>query len=310
MELQGKLHEFEAAGVRVYALSYDEPEALADFRDAFGITFTLLSDPDSLVIRDYGILNTLIAEDDHPWFGIPFPGTYVTDTQGRVNEKFFENNLVLRAGPEQLLRAATGTPDDGLEQPSGAVPGEPDVETVVEPLVERGDVRPQVFVDGEQLATGVLRDLVVRFEIPAGRHLYASPAPAGMVAVDLVLDPQSHIVSRSLQRPVNHSHTMAGTAEHFDVHSGVVELRLPVTVNGSVVRAEDKSNVILTGQVRWQVCDDEVCDVPQKQAFEITVPVAASVVSELGARSGDSRVRSMNAVTHFKKMSSRRSESG
>ncbi len=82
MELQEKMPAFEALGIRVLALSYDEPDALKDFQDAYGITFTLLSDPDSRVIRGYGILNTLIAEDDHPWFGIPFPGTYVTDSQG------------------------------------------------------------------------------------------------------------------------------------------------------------------------------------------------------------------------------------
>ena len=55
---------FEALGIRVVALSYDEPDALKDFQDAYSITHTLLSDPDSRVIRDYGILNTLIAEDD------------------------------------------------------------------------------------------------------------------------------------------------------------------------------------------------------------------------------------------------------
>ena len=50
----------------------DEPDALADFRSAHEATFTMFSDPDSEVIRDFGILNTTIAEDDHPWYGIPY----------------------------------------------------------------------------------------------------------------------------------------------------------------------------------------------------------------------------------------------
>ena len=62
---------FEAAGIAVYALSYDEPDALRDFRDAHQITYSLLSDPDSKVISDFGILNTLIDPNDHPWYGIP-----------------------------------------------------------------------------------------------------------------------------------------------------------------------------------------------------------------------------------------------
>ena len=39
---------FDAAGIAVYALSYDEPDALQDFRDARNITFTLLSDAVSI----------------------------------------------------------------------------------------------------------------------------------------------------------------------------------------------------------------------------------------------------------------------
>ena len=129
---------FEAAGVRVYALSYDEPDALRDFAEAYGITYPLLSDPDSQVIREYGILNTLIREDDHPWFGIPFPGSYVTDTGGRITQKFFENNLAMRVGPEQLLHAANGdsalarTPDENLSQ------------------INRARLAPEVFVDGDE----------------------------------------------------------------------------------------------------------------------------------------------------------------
>ncbi len=71
------MQDFDAAGVAVYALSYDEADALRDFGDAHGITYTLLFDPDSNVIRSFGILNTLIDPDDHPWYGIPYPGTYV-----------------------------------------------------------------------------------------------------------------------------------------------------------------------------------------------------------------------------------------
>ncbi len=71
------MQHFDEAGIEVYALSYDETDALKDFADAHNITYTLLSDPDSQVIRSFGILNTLIDPTDHPWYGIPYPGTYV-----------------------------------------------------------------------------------------------------------------------------------------------------------------------------------------------------------------------------------------
>ena len=176
MQLQEKMSVFDALGISVLAISYDEPDALKDFQDAYGITYTLLSDPDSKVIRDYGILNTLIAEDDHPWFGIPFPGTYVTDSQGTITHKFFENNLVLRVGPEELLRAVDG---DALSEYIG------------NPVSDTADAEPKVFLEGEHLAVGVLQHLVCQINVPQGRHLYADPAPQGMIPFTLTLDAQS-----------------------------------------------------------------------------------------------------------------------
>jgi len=290
------MRDFAAAGVRVYALSYDEPEALKDFRDAYSITYSLLSDPDSAVIRRYGILNTLIAEHDHPWFGIPFPGTYITDASGKVTQKFFENNLVLRAGPEQLLRAVAGEKAE------------------TSPLrltdIAPHEVQPEIFVEGDRLAVGVLRELVARFEVPQGRHLYAAPAPSGMLAVDLTLNPHPMIVSKPLQRPVSHTHTLPASAESFEVHSGVVELRLPITVNGTVVSSETNKEFELSGTVSWQVCDDEVCDVPQQRPFQIALPVTGVVQSDLRASSSGTQGKAMNGLQHFQNMKSRRLKEG
>ena len=59
------------------------------------MTYDLLSDVDSAVIREFGILNTLISPDDpeqaagRGFYGVPFPGVYVTDESGVVSEKFF-----------------------------------------------------------------------------------------------------------------------------------------------------------------------------------------------------------------------------
>ena len=50
---------YRAAGVRLYALSYDEPDALADYAAAHDTTFTMLSDPDSEVIR-------VVRDPQHP----------------------------------------------------------------------------------------------------------------------------------------------------------------------------------------------------------------------------------------------------
>jgi len=291
VQLQEKMSAFDALGISVLAISYDEPDALKDFQDAYGITYTLLSDPDSKVIRDYGILNTLIAEDDHPWFGIPFPGTYVTDSQGIITHKFFENNLVLRVGPEELLRAVDG---DALSEYMG------------NPVSDSADAEPKVFLEGENLAVGVLQHLVCQINVPQGRHLYADPAPQGMIPFTLTLDAQSKLVIRELIRPASEAHTMAGTGEVIQVNHGRVELRLPITANAAITSTTEPTMLDLSGEVSWQTCDEDVCDVPRRSRFAFHVPIEGAVVPEFMTKPGNPKVRAMYGMNHFKKMSSRR----
>ncbi len=284
------MQDFDAADIRVYALSYDEADALRDFRDAHGITYTLLSDPDSDVIRSFGILNTLIDPNDHPWYGIPYPGAIVVSAEGAVTHKFFDNNLAVRAGPEQLLRAALGQP---MLEPRGdkAAPQE---------------VQVSVALDGNHLAPMVQRDLVVRFSVPEGRHVYAEPAPQGSVALEVTLDGSDRLVQRPIVRPASQPHTLEATGESFRVHHDVFELRLPLAVNGA--SPSDAAEITISGEVRWQCCDDEVCDLPTSQRFELTLPVSEPPAVAL--RSSRGATVEPNAMAHFQRMSERRRGSG
>lgn len=284
------MRDFDAAGVRVYALSYDEPDALRDFRDAHGITFTLLSDPDSAVIRSFGVLNTLIDPNDHPWYGIPYPGAIVVNAEGAITHKLFDSNLSVRTGPERLLWAALGQP-------------------VLAPEVDRAaprDVQVSIALDGVHLGLTVQRDLVVRFSVPTGRHVYAKPAPAGSVAVDVTLDESDRLVQRPPVRPASAPHTLADTGESFPVHDGVFELRLPLTVNSP--SRGDAADIMISGEVRWQCCDDELCDPPTSQRFELTVPVSEPPAPALQTERG--AALEPNARAHFQRMSERRRQPG
>jgi peroxiredoxin len=64
VELQRVLPELETAGYCMYAISYDTREQLRNFADQHGIRYPLLSDVGSVVIKQYGILNTLISPDE------------------------------------------------------------------------------------------------------------------------------------------------------------------------------------------------------------------------------------------------------
>ena len=76
----------QKAGLGVAAVSYDSNATLKRFADAHQITYPLLSDPGSGVIRKFGILNTNIPEGNM-FYGIPFPGDYLLAADGTVKDK-------------------------------------------------------------------------------------------------------------------------------------------------------------------------------------------------------------------------------
>mgnify|MGYP000882672267 CR=1 FL=1 len=273
----------------LFVITYDEPDALASFADEYGITYPLLSDPDSIVIERFGILNTLVDPDDHPWYGIPFPGSYVLDSDGVIVAKFFEAELTLRANADQLLRAALG-------EPIGIEPAPP--------IEEPAEVTVEATYDGEQLLPVVLRDLVVTLRVPEGQHLYSDPVPAGMVATSVALDDDVPVVQRDAQFPPTREHRLSGTGEVLHVYDGDVHVRVPITYLSSKFFDDDGVDVAtIRGTVTWQSCDDTVCHLPASHRFEIELPVGKHNLPEFVRAEGSPR---MDFNKHFQQMTARR----
>lgn len=292
MELQAKIDAFTAAGAVVYALSYDEANALADFRDAYGITYTLLSDPDSRVIRELGVLNTLVKADDHPWFGVPFPGTYIVAENGCVSQKFFNHNFALRIGPEMLLRALKPAGPDANES-ERALPTE---------------TTANVFIEGERLIVSVLRELVARIKVPAGRQVVAAPASGERIAVDLRLQDHPRLVVGDVSQPAGKPLRLRDTGEIVQVYDGVIELRVPLAVNSNLADAAiyQQEDITFSGELCWQTVSVDGSAKAHSQAFEITTAVGPALRSELTTPVDGVVVRAMNGMQHFQQLAARR----
>ena len=141
------MDELRKNGIGLAVISYDSPQILADFSKRQGITYPLLSDVGSATIRRYGILNTVIEEALGPngkdpavladlqryvtvtqaserFRGIPFPGTFMLDRQGRVTARFFEDyywerhtvsSIMLRVGGAKTLVEAIQASTEHLD---------------------------------------------------------------------------------------------------------------------------------------------------------------------------------------------------
>ena len=83
MELGEWQDRFEAIGVNVVAMTYDDPAVLSVFASGLGLGYTLLSDPDGEYMGALGIRNEEYGPG-HRGFGIPHPGIMLIDTSRTV----------------------------------------------------------------------------------------------------------------------------------------------------------------------------------------------------------------------------------
>ena len=208
----------------------------------------------SEVIRRYGILNTGI-EPGETWYGIPFPGTFILDAEGRVVERIFEESYRTRF---------TGR---GLVERLGAEPTGNATRIVGEHLA--ADVVPS----DTTLAPG--QELLLTLEVTAGEgiHVYA-PGDHPYRTLRLVLDPESPFVAQEPLYPEAEPYRFEPLFETVPVFTGSFRVRQPVVLVATRELAgqarEPGATVTLAGRLEYQACDAETCFLPASVPVSLT----------------------------------------
>ena len=115
MELNGWKDRFEAIGVTVVGMTYDDHEVLSEFASDRELGYALLSDPDGEYVAELGIRNEEYGPG-HPGFGIPHPGILLIDTSRAILYKAAMEDYRERPPFDQLFDAVSSA----LEEPGGA----------------------------------------------------------------------------------------------------------------------------------------------------------------------------------------------
>jgi hypothetical protein len=280
--------------VALYAISYDDREVLSEFADAQSIPYPLLSDVDSEVIRRYGILNDQVGPGDGLLYGIPYPGAYVTDGDGVVVAKFFHDSYKKRDSPEWLLDAARGRRTLDVDAPS-ATGGEPAVRITATVHGGRGTIRQ-----------GILRALLVRFDLDPGLHLYGAPAPGGMVPASIRVTGPPGLVVEEARWPPTRPLRLEATGVDLQVWAGRFEVVVPFHATGelaSETRPLDVPEVTLEVAVRYQACDDAVCLLPRTETLALTVPLDVIDVPRIALHAGHGqREAAFDGTPHLRRL--------
>ncbi|QXJ21709.1 thioredoxin-dependent thiol peroxidase [Actinomadura graeca] len=100
VDFQSSLADLEAAGATVVGVSPDAPAKLAKFREKEGLSFPLLSDPGTEVLRAYG------AYGEKKLYGKVVVGvirsTFIIDPEGKVEKAYY--NVKATGHVERLRR--------------------------------------------------------------------------------------------------------------------------------------------------------------------------------------------------------------
>ena len=262
MELQKSLLDFERHHIVPFAISYDTVEVLAGFAAKHGITYTLLSDEGSKVIRALGLFNEHVFEHhavygvpkrDAAW-GVPYPGVFLLDEQGHVLQKRFQQSYRERETGVAFLEHGFG----GTSSVHGAlVQG------------QAQGVQVAARLDSPTYRTFQRLWLTVDITLDAGLHVYGQPIPEGFIPVSIDIAPLEGLVVGTPEFPTPTLHRLEGLDEDFYIYEGALTVAMPLTFS----QEGDDTTVRVT--VRYQACSDDAgCFMPQK--VELPLPVQAA----------------------------------
>ena len=254
-ELQTRIADLAKNGIGLAAVSYDPVPVLADLSRRRGLTFPLLSDPGSLTIKRYGILNTTVPETNQQSYGIPFPGTFMLDRRSVVTARFFEQAYQERSTVGSIMARLGNNVDVQATK-------------IASPQLEITS-----FATDSTVAAGTQFSLVLDVRPAPGVHVYA-PGVTGYKPIALSIAAQPGIVMRSAQYPAAEDYHFKPLNEHVQVFQRPFRIVQDVVIDASPqgqAALKDMTALTITGVLNYQACDDKVCFTPQ------TVPLTWTV---------------------------------
>lgn len=262
MELQRTLPDFERIDVVPFAISYDPVAVLAKFAETHGIRYPLLSDEGSHAIRRLGMFNEHVYEHHAAYgipkreqhWGVPYPGAFLLDEQGRVMQKRFQQSYRERETGVAILEHGFG--------------GESSLPKA-EAQVQTEEVTVRATLDSDTYRWFQRLWLTVELTIAPGLHVYGRPIPSGYIPLSVEVAPIAGLEVGAPEFPLPRPYRIEGLDEEFVVYEKTVTVTLPLTFTRQ--EGEDQT---LQVTVRCQACSATDCLAPRIVQLQIPVRVA------------------------------------
>lgn len=261
MELAKHADQLRARGYGVCSISYDPVDVLREFADRRGITYPMLSDPDSAIIRAFGLFNEEIEPGTRD-YGVPRPTIFFVDRAGTVIRKYMEERYYHRRTLATILA------DDGEPADLHAV-----WQVVGEHVIIRALALQQEVYPGNRFA------LMVEVEPTPGLHVYAPGAGVEYRPLALGMHPQPYLAMDEPVYPAPDGTWTSPLEERVPVYTRPARVHVEVALG---TRQELKpvydagGTLEVTGILSYQACSETVCwppqDVPVTWALTLLPP--------------------------------------
>jgi hypothetical protein len=253
VELQQNLDAIRKQGLGVAAISYDSIGVLKSFADRQHIAYPLLSDTDSTIIRAFDILNET-AKPGTLTYGIPYPGVYIVDVQGKVVSKYFEDDYRDRISTADILTRQYGTPPAEAKN-----------------VRETAHLTLTTAASNHLARPGLRIALILDIVLKPGMHLYA-PGVQGYIPIDWKLEEGLPAAKRHpFEYPPSEMMRLEAIGETVPVYRGHIKIVREITFGqeGALkALVSSAGELIIKGSFRYQACDDRKCYLPQDLPLE------------------------------------------
>jgi hypothetical protein len=249
VQLEAALDDYTEAGLGVVTISYDSVEILKSFSDRQGgFRYTMLADPSSEIIASFDLRNPNFEPGTRN-YGMAFPGSYIVDADGIVQEKFFEQDHRIRTTHETVLLKTVGVGGGRRTE----------VELPQMSFVAYGS--EDVIARGNQLS------LIVDIALPDRMHLYAPGSD--YVPVDLQIAASPMLRVGPLELPEAEMLYLEPIDETVPVYHDSARIQRTITL----APAYDQPTLEVDAVLVYQTCDDEICFPPDEFAFSFEFDV-------------------------------------
>ena len=232
MELGQQNENLRKLGLKSLAVSYDSPDIWRHFMERKKLAFPYLADTKSNLIDSFGLRNKAVNIDFMQ--GIPHPGVFLLDAQGRVTAKYFEDDFRERFTIASILNGSFGQ----QAAPQGEFTGKRiKVVTSASTSVVKGGQRIR---------------LTLTATLGPGLHVYAPGAPEDFI-------PVAWTIEGAKAAPP----TWPNADKNFQ-YSGTFAASRDINLPPQLKNEE----IVIKGAFRYQSCTEKICYPPENVAVE------------------------------------------